>query len=84
MKKKDRGLPEVVFLGPPQRRIGHRLVVFRILQKDESGIPTLCMMMKDKDTVNIEGGEEFMTGYVQEVMFKPQRGDGRGCRSADR
>ena len=74
MRKKDRGLPDVVFVGPPQRRVEHRHVVFRILQKNADGQPTLCLMMADdREVVNIEGGEEFMTAYVQAQMVKTKR-----------
>jgi hypothetical protein len=72
MKKKERGLPLVVFLGPPQARIEHRLVVFKILSRDENNIPRECVMLKDNETVNIQEGDEFMTAYVQRQMTEPR------------
>jgi len=38
--------------------------VFQILSKDAFGRPKDTKMIHDEETVNIEGGEEFMVGFV--------------------
>lgn len=72
MRKNERGLPEVVFLGPPKHRIEHKLTVFIIEEKDADGIPTRLRMLRDDESVDVQEGMEFMTGYVQVQMTLPK------------
>lgn len=72
MKKKDRGLPEVMFVGPPKHREAYKLVVMKVEEKDEYGIPRKLTILFDNESIKIDGGEEFITGYIMEVMTKPE------------
>jgi hypothetical protein len=71
MKKADRGMPNMVFIGPPKKRACFKLVVFHILEKDGNNIPTKTRMLLDDDEVTLAGGEEFMTAYVLKEMTEP-------------
>ena len=45
--------------------------VFQILTKDALGRPKDTRMIHEEETVNLEGGEEFMVGYVLKVFTEP-------------
>lgn len=45
--------------------------VFQILTKDALGRPKDTRMVHEEETVHLEGGEEFMVGYVPQIFTKP-------------
>lgn len=59
---------------PPERiMVGDKffkLSVMMIHSKNADGSPGLCKLIPDDQSVDLAGGEEFMTVYVPEVMFK--------------
>lgn len=69
MSKKGQ-LPELLFVSPIgcREKIRHKHIVLRVLSKRD-GIPLLCQVMEDNETVNLQGGEEFITAYVQEQVL---------------
>lgn len=67
MSKKRRPMPEKIMVMGMQ----HRLTVFQIISKDGDGIPLECEMIRDRKTVGIEGGEEFMIAYIPVQMHRP-------------
>lgn len=48
--------------------------VFQILSKDEFGRPKDTKMIHDEETVHLEGGEEFMVGYMLKIFTEPNQG----------
>lgn len=58
-------LPEVVNVGGQI----YELKVFLIHSKNPDGSPGLCKLIPDDQTIDLAGGEEFMTCYVPRVMF---------------
>lgn len=65
---KNREVPEVLFVGA-RSKVKHRRTVFQILSRKD-GLPCECRMIQDHETIHLEGGEEFMTAYVPDVMFE--------------
>jgi hypothetical protein len=49
----------------------HQRVVFLIHTKNPDGSPALLKMMRDRDVIDLAGGEEFMTAFVPSVMLNP-------------
>lgn len=47
-----------------------KLCVMMIHTKNPDGSPALCTLIPDDRTVDLAGGEEFMTVYVPKVMFE--------------
>jgi hypothetical protein len=48
----------------------HDLALFRILDRDAQGRPKGLELIYDENIVHIEGGEEFMTGFLPREMVK--------------
>lgn len=71
MKKKDRGMPEIVFHALGRNKQPFKLTVFIIHERDAEGIPRKLEMLLDNESVEIQEGSDFMTGYVPEHMTKP-------------
>lgn len=72
MKNKDRRLPELVFIGPPKFRSKYVLRAFAILELNAEGVPTVIRMLSMEEEIDVrELPFGFMTGYVPEVMTKP-------------
>jgi hypothetical protein len=71
MKKKERGMPEIVFIGPPERRARFKQTVF-LVEERKDGVPHKLRMIRDDETITVEEGMEFMTGYVLEFMTRPK------------
>lgn len=72
MNGKRKAMPDKVFIGNKDRVL-HKHVVFVIDEEDIEGVPLKLRMMLDADTVNVKGGEKFMTGYVPLNMTEPKR-----------
>lgn len=55
----------------------HKHVVFQITEVDELGRPLLMRLLRDEESVHLEGGEKFMTAYVPAHMVegKSRKGD---------
>lgn len=49
----------------------YNAAVFQILSKDELGRPKNVLMVHEEESVKLEGGEEFMVGFVLEAFTKP-------------
>jgi len=45
----------------------HTLVVLHIIGRDRFGRPRTAEFLYDDESMKIEGGEEFVTAYVQSV-----------------
>jgi hypothetical protein len=45
--------------------------VFQILSKDDLGRPKDTKMIHEEETVHLEGGEEFMVGFVLKTFTEP-------------
>jgi hypothetical protein len=58
--------PDTMWIGG----IKHKLVVFQITESDELGRPLVMRILKDEESVHLEGGEKFMTGYVRAHMIE--------------
>lgn len=59
---------------PKEKNVrGERYVpaVFQIMSKDEFGRPKNCTMVHEEESVHLDGGEEFMVGFVKDVFAKP-------------
>lgn len=68
-KKPKDALPKILFVGRRTKE-KYKLTAFKILTKDAAGVPLTCRLVKDDETIDISGGEEFMTGYVPAHMLK--------------
>lgn len=64
-------MPDVVFIGPTKRRAKFSYVVFQVLSRDAKGIVRDLKLIQPHETVELEGGEDFMTGYIPHHMTKP-------------
>lgn len=71
-KKPSEDMPEIVFLGPKHHKVKHKLVVLKIDEKDENGVPRKMSVILDHETVDIDAGMEFMTAYIQAQMLRPE------------
>lgn len=50
----------------------YAVTVFQILSKDEFGRPKDTKMIHSEESVHLNGGEEFMVGYVLQSFTEPQ------------
>lgn len=50
----------------------YRLVVGLIHTKNEDDSPKLVTLIHDKETINLAGGEEFVTLYIPKEMVKSE------------
>jgi hypothetical protein len=60
---------------PYRKYIGNEhytLTVFKVTKKFPNGTPRVCERVPEEGTVHLEGGEEFMTAYIPDVMLKPK------------
>lgn len=74
MPKRDkRQMPDIVFVGPPQARQKFKYVVFKVDRRGDGEIPRKLTLVLDHETIDLQGGEEFMTGYIPAHMLKPGR-----------
>lgn len=48
----------------------YKIVVMHITKKTADGRPREARMVYDDETVDLEGGEEFMTVFVPAVLLK--------------
>lgn len=65
-------LPELLFVAPVgagRVKIRHRHVAMRVLSKRD-GVPLMLQLMRDDEVVDIQGGEEFVTAYLQERVLR--------------
>ena len=62
-------MPELCFIGPGKQKAPFKYVLFRVVTKDEDGLPRELVMVRDDETVKLEEGMEFMTAYIPKVMF---------------
>ncbi len=68
-------MPELLFVKPiggGRTKSKHQLTVFRVLDRHLNGTPKTCVLLGNDETVNIKGGEEFITAYVPSVNFDPE------------
>lgn len=75
MAKKAK-MPELIFvgaIGQGRNKMRFKHTVFRILDRHPDGTPKTCRLIGDTETVDIEGGEEFMTAYVPAIMFEAEK-----------
>ena len=70
MAKPER-MPEIVFIGPTKKRAKFKHVVF-LVKSREGGVPRELVLLRDDESVDLEQGMEFMTGYVPEFMTRPK------------
>jgi len=69
-------MPDLIFVGPVgegKQKLRYKQVVFQILQKNPNGTPLTCRLIQDKQTVHLEGGEEFMTAYIPQIMLEKKK-----------
>lgn len=71
---KKKAMPPVLFVGPsPKNRQKFKYVLFRVISKNADGVPEDLVLMHDEEQpIDIEGGEEFMTGYIPALMLEKE------------
>lgn len=69
---KKRQMPDLVFIGPPNQRAAFKYVVFKVEERQD-GLPRKLTLILDDETVHIEEGMEFMTGYIPKHMLEELR-----------
>lgn len=68
--KMPKDLPETVKIG----KTLYRRALFMVHTTHENKrTPALCKLIRDGDTVDWEGGEDWMIGYVPEYLVKPKK-----------
>lgn len=58
---------------PKEKNVrGERYVpaVFQVMSKDAFGRPKNCTMVHEEESVHLDGGEEFIIGFVKDVFTK--------------
>lgn len=51
-----------------------RLMVFKVMSRDEQGRPEDCTMVPDERILEITGGEQFFTAWVHDSQFDKEVG----------
>lgn len=55
------------------RGVEHRLVLLKILGRDEHGRPKEAKVLYDENVENVEGGEEYVTALVPSKCVEKTR-----------
>lgn len=63
---------------PPFKVQRYLPAVFLINTKHHDGTPALCTRIRDDDHIDLAGGEEFLVGYIPEIMTKPEAPQSNG------
>lgn len=50
----------------------YKPAVFQIMTKDAFGRPKNVTMVHDEESVHLDGGEEFMVGFVKDIFTDPK------------
>lgn len=66
---KNKGYPPVVFVGPTKHRTKFKHTAFKVISKNNDGTPRLLQLIQDHESVDIKGGEEFITGYIPAFLI---------------
>ena len=78
MSDRKLSMPSTVFIGPNEFRMAFKHVLFKVLSRDENGAPYLCRLINEKEQIDLQGGEEFITGYLKDaVINKPKKQDAK-------
>ncbi len=48
----------------------YKLCLFKIESNNVRGVPEVCRLVEDEQTVTLEGGERFMTAYLPVEMLE--------------
>ncbi len=66
MAKRERTKPSSISVGGEI----HEVVLLRIFDRDAHGRPKQCMILYDEESVELKGGEEFLTVFMAVGMKK--------------
>lgn len=70
MAKKKRSIPKKLFV---QGAGWYELSIALVHTKHPDGSPALCKLIRDNDTIDLAGGEEFFTFFLPVDVLHPNR-----------